>query len=215
MNKAKNITLCAVCAALSVIAMAAMAIPGVKWFVLILAVVASVAIALPMLFDVKNIKFVLLAYIAASAIGIVAGMANITYVLPVVAFCMPFAIVKVYGESTYVVKNSVQKADVVSENPFDESTTDETQPAPPTECKDRISRKLRWLIYYALLEVGIALTLVIMWIATPDAFAKLFELPIFLIEMIAAAQLVVPLFNILLTSCLRSIAKVVTKFADR
>ena len=49
MNKAKNITLCAVCAALSVIAMAAMAIPGVKWFVLILAVVASVAIALPML----------------------------------------------------------------------------------------------------------------------------------------------------------------------
>lgn len=215
MNKAKNITLCAVCAALSVIAMAAMAIPGVKWFVLILAVVASVAIALPMLFDVRNIRFVLLAYIAACAIGIVAGMANITYVLPVVTFCMPFAIVKVYGESTYVVKNSVKKADVAPENPFDETTSDEAQPAPPTEYKDRISRKLRWLIYYALLEAGIALTLVIMWIATPDAFAKLFELPVFLVELIAAAQFVVPLFNILLTSCLRSLAKVVRKFVDR
>lgn len=218
-NKAKSIALCAFSAALAVGCMAAMAIPGVKWAALILAVGASVSLTVPMLFDTKNLKYVLLAYVAASAVGILAAMANICYVLPVVTFCMPFAIVKVYGENTYVCKN-LDTPPTPTDEKIDPFAYDKNRPTTPqseqqTEYKQRISRKVRFVVYYILLEVGLAATLLAVYLVMPSFFQTLMQQPILLAALIVAAQTVPPLFDLLLGGCIRTIKKSLNRFFDR
>ena len=55
--------------------------------------------------------------VVSGALGMFIGIANVTYVAPIVAFCMPFGIVKAYGESVKVTASFAEPT--VLEDPFD------------------------------------------------------------------------------------------------
>lgn len=116
MNKAKIIAISGVCAAVSV---GCLALAGfVKWVALICAAVASVAVAIPVLLDYRNWIYSVLILIVSGALGVFIGIANVIYVAPIVAFCMPMAIVKAYGESVRVTAQ-VEESEVL-EDPFNQ-----------------------------------------------------------------------------------------------
>ena len=70
MNKAKTIAVTALCCAVATGCMLLAALPAVRWMVLFLGVIASVAVVIPMMVNAKNLVYSLLAYLAASIFGV-------------------------------------------------------------------------------------------------------------------------------------------------
>lgn len=206
MSKAKLIAVSAVCAAISVICLLLLSIPALKWIMLILAVFASVACCVPIMIDKNGLLYSLLTFAVTSIVGVFVGLANIVFIAPVVAFCIPVAIVKIYGE-TKQITFQVNEVETL-EDPF--GGEDKTVAKVQVEGKARLPRVVRWILYYVLLEVALGLTMLATWLLTPDMFATLLNNNVY-IWLIVAAQFIVPPYNLLLNGCVLLTAKILRK----
>ena len=204
MNKAKLIAVSGICSAVTVICLLLASI--FPYGVLIYAVIASIAVAMPMLIDGRNLTYSLLIYAASIVVGALSGtlIGNITYVAPIVIFCLPFAIVKVYGE-TMKVTARVDHTETL-EDPFGQGD-DRKVVAVQLNGQKRIPTLLKWIIYYILLELGVGLTIIATNYLTPDVLDKVKSTQWLFWLIIASAQLIVPLYDILLRGCLIATVK--------
>ena len=204
MNKAKLIAVSGVCSAVTVVCLLLASV--FPYAVLVYAVLASVAVVMPLLIDGRNLKYSLLVYAVSIVVGALSGtfIGNILYVAPVVLFCLPFAIVKVYGE-TLKVTAKVDHTETL-EDPFGQGE-DKKVVAVQLSGEKRLSTFIKWLIYYILLEVGICLTLLATNYLTPDVLDAVKSSKWLFWVIVATAQLIVPLYDILLRGCLIATVK--------
>ncbi|MDE7454860.1 MAG: hypothetical protein K2M64_03420 [Clostridia bacterium] len=206
MNKAKLIAVSAICAAVCVGCLALAAF--VKWVALIAAAIATVACAMPTLIDARNWWYSVLILIASGALGVFLGtFANVLYVAPIVAFCMPFGIVKAYGESVKVTA-SFDKPTVL-EDPFD-SNDDKRVVAVEVKSKSCLNKVVKWVLYYVLLEVALGLTVLCAYLFMPDVLQTLITSNT-LYWLIGAAQLVVIPYDLLIRGCYIGAIKILRK----
>lgn len=210
-DKAKIIAISGVCGAVGVICLVLAGIPVFKWIMLILAAIASVAVAIPILIDCRNVWYSVIVYLVSGALGTFFGLANIVYVAPIVAFCMPMAIVKAYGESLKVTA-SVTESQVL-EDPFGQGD-DRKVVAVKLDGKRCLPTWLKWLLYFVLLEVGIALTLLAGFLFTRPVFDTLIANKWFYV-LIGAMQLIVMPFDLLLRGCFIGTVKIIRKALKR
>lgn len=206
-NKAKTVAVSAVCAAVATVCLVLAGLPVFKWVTLIFATIASVAVAIPVIIDYRNWVFAVIAYLVSGALGVFFGLANVVYVAPIVAFCMPMAIVKSYGESMKVTA-SVQESQVL-EDPFGQGD-DRKVVAVKIDGKRCLPVWLKWLLYFVLLEAGIALTLLASYLFTRPVFDTLIANKWFWV-LIGAMQLVVVPFDLLLRGCFVGVVKILHK----
>lgn len=204
MNKAKLIAVSAICSAVCVGCLAAAGF--VKWVALLAAVLATVACALPTLLDARNWVYSTLILLVSGALGIFIGIANVMYVAPIVAFCMPFGIVKAYGESLKVTASLAGTS--VLEDPF--GGEDKQTVAVNVESKLCLPKAVKWVLYFVLLEVGLGLTVLSAYLFTPDFLKTLIESKI-LYWILGAAQLVVVPFDLLIRGCFVATIKVMNR----
>ncbi len=205
MSKAKIIAVSAICAA---VAVGCLALAGfVKWVALICAAVASVAVAIPVLLDYRNWVYSVLVLIVSGALGAFIGIGNIVYVAPIVAFCMPFAIVKAYGESLRVTAK-VEESTVL-EDPFNQGD-DKHVVAVKLDGKKCLPTWLKWLLYYVLLEVSIGLTVLSLYLFMPPVFENFFANK-WCYAVLAVAQLVVIPYDLLMRGCFIGTVKIMRK----
>ena len=204
MSKAKLIATSGICGAVAVICLLLASV--FPYGVLIYAVIASIAVTMPMLIDGRNLTYSLLVYAVSIVVGALSGtlIGNITYVAPIVIFCLPFAVVKVYGE-TMKVTAKVEHTETL-EDPFgqgDDRKVVEVQ----LNGQKRLPTFVKWILYYILLELGIGLTLLATYYLTPDVFQRMYATKWLFWSLIATAQLVVPLYDMLLRGCLIATVK--------
>lgn len=205
MSKAKIIAVSAICAA---VAVGCLALAGfVKWVALICAAVASVAVAIPVLLDYRNWVYSVLVLIVSGALGAFIGIGNIVYVAPIVAFCMPFAIVKAYGESLRVTAK-VEESTVL-EDPFNQGD-DKHVVAVKLDGKKCLPTWLKWLLYYVLLEISIGLTVLSMYLFMPPVFENFFANK-WCYAVLAVAQLVVIPYDLFMRGCFIGTVKIMRK----
>lgn len=206
-GSARIIALCGICGAISSVCLLLTSL--LPYAALIFGVFASVATVVPLLIDGKNLRFSLLVYAVTVVIGAVGGVfiGNPVAVAPVLFFCVPFCIVKVYGESVKLTAN-VEGTQTVND-PFDDEETQVIQMRVNT--KRRLPVWLKWLLYYALLEIGLVLTFLFTWLLTPAVFERLYSNRLVFGLIVAVAQVAVPLYDLLLRGCLIAASKVVRK----
>lgn len=204
-NKARLIAISGICGAVATGCLLIASLPVARWFILVLAVVSSIAVVVPMLIDGRNLVYSLLIYLVAGVIGFFVGMANILYVAPLLTFCMPFAIVKVYGETVKVTAKLEQSQTL--EDPF--GMGDETKVVQfKLNGKKRLPTIVKWILYYVLMEVCIALTLLVTYLLTRPVFDALYATKWLFWLIVAAAQLAVPMYDLLLRGCLIGAVKI-------
>lgn len=206
MSKAKLIAVSGICGAIAVCCLLLLSIPALKWIMLILAVFASVACCVPIMIYEKGLVYSLLTFAVTAIVGVFAGLANILYIAPVIVFCIPFAIVKIYGE-TKKVSFKVDEVETL-EDPFggESKTVAKVQ----VDGRERIPRVVRWVLYYVLLEAALGLTMLATRLLTPDMFDTLLNNNLY-IWLIVAAQFVVPPYNMLIRGCTVLTAKILRK----
>ena len=205
MNKAKLVAISGICAAVCV---GALALAGfVKWVALIAAAIATVACALPTLIDARNWWYSVLILLVSGALGMFLGIANVAYVAPIVAFCMPFGIVKAYGEAIKVTATVAEPT--VMEDPFD-SSNDKQVVAVNVNGKLCLPKAAKWVLYFVLLEVGLGLTVLSVYIFTPPFFNTLLNNNL-LYWLLGAAQLVVLPYDLLIRGCFVGTVKILRK----
>lgn len=207
MNKAKTIAISAMCSALAFGCMMLATLPGVRYVSLILGVIASIAVVIPIMLDARNLVYSLLTYLVASAFGLWLGLANVAYVAPIVAFNIPFAIVKVWGESFKVTAKKY--GETVLEDPFDEAN-DKRVMEVRVEGKRRLPAWVKWLLYYVLLEAAIGLTVLAAYLFTRPTFDAVVSNKLFWV-LVAAMQLIVYPYDVLMRGCLIGTQKVLHK----
>ena len=207
-NKARLIAISGICSAASVGAILLVSVA--PFIVLILGVVASVAVVIPMLIDGRNLVYSLLIYAVSIAVSVVSGMflSNGSYVVPVVLFCMPFTIIKVYGES-YKVTTKVQHTETL-EDPFGQGDDKEVV-AVEVNGKRRIPTVVKWVLYYVVLEISLGLTLLVSYLLTPALFLATYSKTLLFWLLVGSAQLIVPLYDILMRGCLLGVSKLLKK----
>lgn len=207
-NKAKIIAISGMCGAVAASCLLLVGlIPAMRWAMLFLGVVASVAVTIPLLIDPRNIVYSLLVYVAASVLGMFLGIANVTFVAPIVVFCMPFAIVKVCGET---VKVTAQLQDEqVLEDPFGQGD-DKKVVALQVKGKPRLPKAVKWILYFVLLEAGIGLTMLFSYLFTPDMFRAVVSAKWFW-WAVGAIQLIVYPYDALMNGCLIGTTKILKK----
>ncbi len=205
-NKAKTVAISGVCGAVATLCLLLLGIPGASWFALVLAVVASVAISIPMMVSGKA-AFSILTYIASAIIGISVGVANILYVAPVVTFCMPMALVKVAGE-TLKLSTKVQQKTI--DDPFGNGD-DKKLIAVEVDAKPRMKPVVKWILYYVVLQVGIALTLLATYLFTPTTFQVIIQHNLLWV-VIAILQLLPVPYDLLLRGAFALTAKTLRKY---
>ncbi len=193
-NKAKLIATSGICGAVAVVCLFLAGIPVLKWMALIFAVIASIATVIPIFIDCRNWWYSVIILIVSGALGVFLGIANVVYVVPIVAFCMPFSIVKAYGESVKVTA-SVENSHVL-EDPFNQGD-DKQVVAVKLDGKRCLPTWLKWVLYYALLEASLALTLLAIYLFTRPVFDSLVSKNI-IYWLLGAAQLVVIPFDLLM-----------------
>lgn len=206
MNKTKLIAISGLCTAVVVGCLLLATLPIMRWAMLILGVVAALATVIPTMLDTKNLVWTLLIYIAGSALGVFFGLANLVYVAPIVSFCIPFAIVKVYGEKIKLT------ATVRSENVLDDPFDDEVKVVKvQVKPKTNLGKTVRWLLYYAILEAALALTVLCAYLTfSSDAFQALTNNVWFWV-VLAAMQFAVFPYDLLLRGALVATNKALRK----
>lgn len=204
MSKAKLISICGVSSAVCVGCLALASF--VKWTALICAVLATVACALPTLLSARYWWYSVLSLIVSGALGVFIGLANVVYVAPIVAFCMPFGIVKAYGESIKVTANVGEPT--VLEDPF--GGEDRQTVAVNVESKLCLPRAVKWILYYVLLEVGLGLTVLFAYLFTKPVFEALLQNNV-LYWILGGAQLVVIPYDLLTRGCFVATVKIMSR----
>ena len=207
MGKTKLIAISGVCSAVAVVCMLACSLAF--WAALILAVISSIAVVIPLLIDPKGLVYSLLVYAVSSVLGGFAavGLGNIVYVAPIVAFAMPFAIVKVYGE-TVKVSAQVEQTETL-EDPFEEGENLHVMQM-QFEGKKRLNPVVKWVLYYVLLEICIGLTLLAAYLFTQPLFNQIVANKYFYL-LLAALQLIVIPYDLLMRGCLLGATKIIHK----
>ncbi len=205
-NKAKIVAICGICGAVSALCLMALGIPGTNWVALILAVVSSVAVSIPMMVSGKLV-YSLLTYFASAIIGVLTSTANILYVAPVVSFCMPMALVKIYAET---LKVSTQLKQHTIADPFDNGD-DKQVVAVELDAQPRLKKIFKWILYYIILEVGIVLTLLATALMTPTTFSALVQNKYFVLVLVVA-QLLPILYDLLLRGAFALVSKTLRRY---
>ena len=77
--------------------------------------------------------------------------------------------------------------------------------------KRRVHPVVKWVLYYVLMEVGIALTLTVTWALTPAVLERFYSVKWLFWLTLGAAQLAVPMYDLLLRGCLIAAQKVIRK----
>lgn len=207
MNKAKTIAISAMCSAVAFGCMMLSTLPGVRYVALMLGVIASIAVVIPIMVDARNLVYTLLTYLVASALGLWLGLANVVYVAPIVVFSIPFAIVKVWGESFKVTAQ--KRSETVLEDPFDKSN-DKKVIEVRVDGKRRLPVWVKWVLYYVLLEAAIGLTVLAAYLFTRPTFDAVVNHKLFWV-MIALMQLIVYPYDVLMRGCLIGTQKILRK----
>ena len=207
MGKTRLIAISGVCGAVAVACMLLCSVAF--WAVLMLSVIASIAVVIPLLIDPKGLIYSLLVYAVSSVLGGFAavGLGNIVYVAPIVAFAMPFAIVKVFGETVKVSAQFEQKQ--TFEDPFgngEDTHVMEVQ----LQGKKRLRPIVKWVLYYVLLEVAIGLTLLSAYLFVEPLFNQIVSNKFFYL-LLAALQLIVIPYDLLMRGCLIGTTKILHK----
>lgn len=205
MNRAKLTAISGICSAVCVGCLALASY--VQWVMLICAAIATVACALPTLMDGGKWIYSVIILIVSGVLGMFVGIANVTYVAPIAAFCMPFGIVKAYGESVRVTASIAEPT--VLEDPFD-SKDDKQVVAVNVDGRLSLPRFVKWILYYVLLEVALGFTALFSYLFTRDFFMSLVESKL-LYWLIAAAQLVVVPYDLLIRGCFVATLKIMRK----
>lgn len=203
MNRTKLIAICGLCTA--VVTGCLWLSSVVHWLLLMLGVVAALATVIPLLCDPKNLVQTLLVYFAGSILGLFLGGAGIVYAVPIVAFCIPFAIVKVHGEG-FRLTATIHKENIL-DDPFEENAKVLKVQVKP---KTNLPKAVRWILYYVLLEIGIGLTVLSAYIFMRPLFETMTQSTWFWI-VVGAMQLAVFPYDLLLRGCLVAAAKVVRR----
>lgn len=207
MSKTRLIAISGICAAVAVVCMllSSFAI----WATLLLSVVASLAVVIPLLVEPKALMYSLLVYMVASVLGAFSAttLGNVVFVVPCVTFAMPFAIVKVYGESVKVSAKLEEKETL--EDPFGQGE-DTRVVAVKLKGKKRLPTVVKWVLYYALLEIGIGLTLFTAYVLAKPTFDQIVQNKYFYL-LLGAMQLVVVPYDLLMRGCLIGTTKILHK----
>ena len=183
----------------------ALSIPGARWVMLVLALIASVAVAIPTMASGRPI-FSVIVYIVSAVFGVWANLANIIFVAPVVAFCMPMALVKVSAE-TLKLSTKVQQKTI--DSPFDNGD-DKQVVAVEIQATPRMKGVVKWILYYIVLEFGIALTLLATYLLTPVMFEQIWGHKL-LVWLLVALQLLPIPYDMLLKSAFAFVSKILKK----
>lgn len=207
MNKAKVLAISAMCAAVALGCIMLSTLPVMRWMMLILGVIASIAVIIPIMLDAKNLVYTLLTYITCGALGVFFGLGNIVFVAPIVVFSMPFAIVKVYGESVKVT--DVTKQEQTLEDPFGNGD-DKKVVSVNVNAKRRLPVVVKWILYYLLLEAAIGLTLLAAYLFTADVFQAIVSSKWFWWVVVGIQVIVYP-YDILMRGCLIATTKILRK----
>lgn len=207
MSKARLIALSGICSAAAVLCM--LLASFTLWATLFLAVIASLAVVIPLLVEPKGLTYSLLIYTVAAVLGGFAAfsLGNIVYVAPIIAFCMPFTIVKVYGESVKVSAKMQPKETL--DDPFIQGKFASVVEV-KLDKKKRLHPVVKWVLYYVLLEVAIGLTLLAAYLFVPSLFEQMIANKYFYL-LLAVAQLVVIPYDLLTRGCLIGTTKILRK----
>ena len=207
MSKTRLIAISGICAAVAVVCML-LSIFAI-WATLLLSVVASLAVVIPLLVEPKALMYSLLVYMVASVLGAFSAttLGNVVFVVPCVTFAMPFAIVKVYGESVKVSAKLEEKETL--EDPFGQGE-DTRVVAVKLKGKKRLPTVVKWVLYYALLEIGIGLTLFTAYVLAKPTFDQIVQNKYFYL-LLGAMQLVVVPYDLLMRGCLIGTTKILHK----
>lgn len=207
-GSARMIAICGVCGAISCVALLLTSV--VPYVALIFGVMAAVATVVPLLIDGKNLGYSLLIYAVTLTIGALCGIfiGQIVAVAPVALFCIPFAIVKVWCESVKVTAR-VENTETL-DDPFG-GESDAKVVHVEFNGKPRVNPVVKWVLYYVLTELGVGLTFLFTWLITPAVFQQIYSNKIVFWLIVGAAQLVPPLYDLLLRGCLVAAAKIVRK----
>ena len=207
MGKTKLIAISGICSAAAVICMllSSLAI----WAALFLSVLASLAVVVPLLIEPKALAYSLLVYAVSGILGgfLSIAIGNVVYVAPCVAFSMPFAIVKVYGET---VKVSAKFAPPQTlEDPFGEGCDTHVVEV-KLDGKKRLHPIVKWALFYFLLEASIALTLLSAYLMVTPLFNQIVQNKYFYL-LLGALQLIPIPYNLLMRGCLIGTSKILHK----
>ena len=201
--KAKLIAVSSLCATIATACLFFAGFPGVRWALLLLSVIASIAVVIPLLIGGELI-YSILTFIVSAILGILLGFSNIVYIVPTITFFMPFAIIKAYGEKLKANFENVS-ADL---NPFENDNNQESNiQQKPKRC---IPTWLCWVLYYVLLEAGIFLTLFFAKILMPSFFDSVVSNNLFLVLLVVVQLLPIP-YDILLRGCFVATNKILKK----
>ena len=207
MGKTKLLALSGICGSVAVVCMLLSSMAIFATFVL--SVIASIAVVIPLLVDPKGLIYSLLIYAVSSVLGAFSAFAigNAVFVAPCVAFSMPFAIVKVYGETVKVSAKLEQTEKF--EDPFVQG--EETHiVSVKLDGKKRLHPIVRWALYYVLLEASIGLTLLSAYLLAEPMFNQIVQNKFFYL-LLAALQLAVIPYDLLMRGCLIATTKVLHK----
>lgn len=205
MSKAKLIAISGLCSAVVVGCLLLATLPVMRWMMLFLGVVASMATVIPLMLNSKYLVYSLLIYLAGSLLGVFLGLANIMYVAPIVTFCIPFAVVKVYGEKVKL-SASINTREVMDDPFDDESKVVKIQ----MKSKTNLSVVARWLLYYALLEVGLTLTVLSAYLFMRPVFDTMVQ-NVWFYVVLGVMQFAVYPYNLLMRGCILGTAKILNK----
>lgn len=204
MNKAKLIAISGLCCAVCTGCMLLCALPAMRIFMLVLGVVAALAAAIPLVLDSQNVAFSLLIWLASSILGVFFGLANITYVAPIALFCIPFAIVKTYGEKP---KKAQAEVKTVLDDPFDDQ---KKVLQVQVRRQTKISPVVRWVLYYIFLEIALGATVLLTYLFAKPLFETMTSTVWFYVALALAQGIVLP-YNLLMNGCLAIAKKMVAK----
>ena len=207
MGKTKLIAISGICSAVAVVCMLLCSVA--LWATLILCVIASIAVVVPLLIDSKGLTYSLLIFAVASVLGGFSAVAlgNVVYVVPMVTFAMPFAIVKVCGE-TVKVSAQVEQQETF-EDPFGNGE-DTHVLALQLQGKKRLPTVVKWVLYYVLLEIAIGLTILSAYLFVQPLFNQIVSNKFFYL-LLATAQLIVIPYDLLMRGCLIGTTKILHK----
>ena len=204
-NKAKIVAISGICGGVSVVCLLLLGLPIARYALLVLAVVASMAVAIPTMASGRPI-FSVIVYLVSGVVGTIFGIANITYVAPVVAFFMPMALVKVAAETP---KLSAKINQQTIDDPFGNGD-DKHVVAVKIQATPRMKKFVKWLLYYILLQAGIGLTLLATYIFAQPTFDAMVRHNLF-VPLLVALQALPFAYDFLLGGAFAMVAKILQR----
>lgn len=206
--KAKLIATSGICGAVATVCLLLVGVPGVNYFALVLAVISSVAVSMPLLLSPdKGLQYSLLTCFVSGVLGVTFGIANIVFVAPTVLFCMPFAITKVYCESVKLTASI--EGEKTLDDPFGQGD-DKKVVALNINTKPRVSKVVKWIIYYVLLEISLVATFFATKLLTP-AVHEIIITNGYVWWLAGACQVFVILYDLLLRGVFVATIKTINK----